>query len=47
LLCDSELRQRHAELLQQKHELDQAKLEPGDRVIENILSYARGLEVKQ
>lgn len=47
LLCDSELRQRHAELLDQKRQLDQARLEPGSQVIANILNYARGLEVKQ
>jgi len=41
------LRQRHAELLDQKRQLDQASMEPGSRVVENILNYARGLEVKQ
>ncbi|MFN4959073.1 MAG: hypothetical protein ACK5V5_05660 [Cyclobacteriaceae bacterium] len=46
-MCDSELRQRHAELLDQKRQLDQARLEPGSQVIANILNYARGLEVKQ
>ena len=47
LLCDSELRQRHAVLLQHMRDLDQAKLEPESRAIENILNYSRGLEVKQ
>ncbi|MFN5169295.1 MAG: hypothetical protein ACK5DD_06695 [Cyclobacteriaceae bacterium] len=46
-MCDSELRQRHAVLLQHMRDLDQAKLEPESRAIENILNYSRGLEVKQ
>ena len=46
LSADSELQRQYRELLLSKNTLDKAQLEPSKQTVENILQYARGLEVK-
>ena len=47
LSFDPELQLQYRELLLTKNNLDKAQLEPSHAAVENILLYARGLEVKQ
>lgn len=47
LSFDPELQLRYRELLLAKNSIDKSTLEPSAVVTENILRYARGLEVKQ
>ncbi len=44
LLCDSELQRYYLEMVATKKELDDARLEPSDATIKNILHYAQGLQ---
>jgi len=44
LLCDSQLQRQYQEMAALKKELDEAKLEPSDATIKNILHYAQGLQ---
>ncbi len=44
LLCDSNLQAQFNELNVIHQQLNQAKLEPADKSIQNILNYARGLQ---
>ena len=46
LSFDPELQLRYRELMLTKKELDSARIEPSTLAVENILQYARGLEVK-
>jgi hypothetical protein len=47
LSFDRELQLHYRELLLAKDQIDKAQLEPSPAVVENILRYAHGLEVKQ
>ena len=47
LSFDPELQRHYRELMLSKTTLDAARLEPSPAAVENILQYARGLEVKQ
>lgn len=47
LSFDPELQLLYRELLLTKKQIDKAQLEPSLAAVENILLYARGLEVKQ
>jgi hypothetical protein len=47
LSFDRELQLHYRELLLAKDQIDKAQLEPSAAVVENILRYAHGLEVKQ
>jgi hypothetical protein len=47
LSFDRDLQLLYRELLLTKKNMDDAQLEPSPASIENILRYARGLEVKQ
>jgi hypothetical protein len=47
LSFDRELQLHYRELLLTKNDMDKAQLEPSAASVANILSYARGLEVKQ
>jgi len=47
LSFDPELQLQYRELLLTKNNLDKAQLDPSPAAVENILQYARGLEVKQ
>ena len=47
LSFDPELQRHYRELMLAKTEMDKAQLEPSPVVIENILRYAHGMEVKQ
>lgn len=44
LLLDSQLQRQYQEMAAMKKELDEAKLEPSDATIKNILHYAQGLQ---
>jgi len=44
MLCDSQLQRQYREMAAIKKELDEAKLEPSDATIKNILHYAQGLQ---
>lgn len=46
LLCDSELRALYSELCAMKSRLEDTVLEPSSRTVQNILSYARGVNAK-
>ena len=46
LPSDPELQRQYRELMLSKNSLDKARLEPSAKSVENILQYARGLEVK-
>ena len=46
LICDSELQEQFKELMATKNLLDTARLKPAPATIQNILSYARGLQEK-
>jgi hypothetical protein len=46
LICDSELQEQFKELMATKNQLDAARLQPSPSTIQNILSYARGLQEK-
>ena len=46
LICDSELLEQFKELLATKSQLDTVRLQPAAATIQNILSYARGLQEK-
>jgi hypothetical protein len=43
LLCDSQLQRQYQELVSIKNDLDEARLEPSEKTVKNILNYARGL----
>ena len=47
LSFDAELQLQYRQLLLTRKEVEKAKLEPSPQAVENILRYARGLEVKQ
>ena len=47
LSFDRELQLHYRELLLTKSNIEKAQLEPSSASVENILRYARGLEVKQ
>jgi hypothetical protein len=47
LASDPELQRQYRELLLSKNSLDKAGIEPSAHVVENILSYVRGMHVKQ
>jgi hypothetical protein len=47
LSFDPTLQLHYRELMLAKSEMDKAQLEPSPAVVENILRYAHGLEVKQ
>ncbi len=47
LSFDPELQLQYRELLLTKNNLDKAQLDPSSAAVENILRYARGMEVKQ
>ena len=44
LLLDSQLQRQYQEMAAMKKELDEAKLEPSDVTVKNILHYAQGLQ---
>jgi hypothetical protein len=46
LICDSELQEQFKELTATKSQLDAVRLQPSPACIDNILSYARGLQEK-
>lgn len=43
LICDSELLVQYNDLCAAKKALDEARMEPSERVIQNILNYSRGI----
>ena len=47
LLCDSELLALYNEISAVKKMMDEAVLEPSSQTIQNILSYARGVNAKE
>lgn len=47
LASDPELQRQYRELLLSKNSLDKATLEPSAHAVENILTYVRGMHVKQ
>ena len=46
LICDSELQGQYKELVAVKSQLDKSQLEPSAIAVQNILSYAHGLQEK-
>ena len=47
LSFDTELQLQYRQLLLTRKEVEKAQLEPSAKAVENILRYARGMEVKQ
>ena len=47
LICDLELQKQFKDLLATKSQLDSVRLQPASSTIQNILSYARSLAVKE